>query len=388
MLTRRHGAGAKSQGPRVSDDPFTATSSPTTRHTGGTVTTATVYDEIVDTATSASVTTEGVVSVYASLDSAPPVLTNVTPSIASLDSATGQLTCISNGTAVVNVSIGSLILQTRTTIGFEGAATTSTPVGFASGSLAKHCYDWYIAAVAGKTANATTMDFIASGGARSGTTWLGALDTSCIITGASNGWHQGALVAPRFAVVAQHVGSTSSYSCVANNGTTETRNTISSASLGNDKLLVCFDAPFTSVTPAKILPANFGTKYKPGQAARYGVPLVKWKRTTGVVGVGIGAGGYRFIYGGTGVGLSAIHPGAFTDWYVEWVSGDSGSPFGTVINGMFVFLGCAASGPGTNDDGGSFVSSDIAGLQSAMNSLVSGSSSTLNFIDLSGFNTY
>jgi hypothetical protein len=73
---------------------------------------------------------------------------------------------------------------------------------------------------------------------------------------------------------------------------------------------------------------------------------------------------------------------------MDWEGGDSGSPYGTIINGSFVFLGNAWTGPGTNDDGGSFLASNISGLTSAMNALVSGSSSTLSYADLSGFNTY
>jgi hypothetical protein len=341
---------------------------------------STVYDEAVSTVSSAGVITEGMVTTSASLEGVVPMRINLTPSVATLNTTTGQLTRVTSGTALVNVSIDKFVLQVSIPIGFDSTASTSTVVGFASGSLAKHCYDWFIAAVAGKTASDTTQNFL-SGSARSATIWANAVDLSCIITGAANGWQQGALIAPRFAVVASHVGVDTSYTCRDNSGNAVTRTVTGSTSLGSDRTLVCFASDFTGITPAKILPSTFANKYKPNQLLRQGVPVMKWKRMGAAWRVGIGVGN-----GGTG--LSHTRPAELTPWYMEWEGGDSGSPFGTVINGNFVFLGNAWTGPGTNDDGGSFIASNISGLVSAMDALVASSSSTLSYADLSGFNTY
>jgi hypothetical protein len=282
----------------------------------------------------------------------------------------------------VNAAFGKFVLQVRTAIDFVSFSPALIVTGFATGSLAKHCYDWFIAAVAGKTASDTTQNFL-SGSARSGTIWANSVDLSCIITGAANGWQQGALIAPRFAVVASHVGVDTSYTCHDNSGNAVTRSVTGSTSLGSDLTLVCFASDFTDITPAKILPSSFANKYKPApaQKLRQGVPVMKWKRVgaSWKVGMGVGDGG---------TWLSYTRPAELTSWYMEWVGGDSGSPFGTVINGNFVFLGNAWTGPGTNDDGGSFLASNISGLVSAMDALVASSSSTLSYADLSSFNTY
>ncbi len=384
MIVRRHStSGVVSRGPRESDYPFTIVVTPTTRSTGGSSSHSTVYDEIVATVTGANVTTEGTVTTAASLDEMVGTYINLTPEVATLNTTTtGALTRVTDGTANIAFQMGTYRRQVSTPISLVGGGTVTTPTGsFATGSLAKHCYDWFTAAVAGKTANSTTMNFLAGDGSRSAVTWVGALDTSCIITGATNGWQQGALIAPRFAVVASHVGVDTTYTCRDNSGNEVMRTVTGSTSLGLDRTLVCFDSSFTGITPAKLLPANFGNKYKPSQYLRQGVPLIKWKRNAAAWQIGLGIGN-------AGTGLSYTRPVAFTDWYVEWIGGDSGSPYGTVINESFVLLGNAWTGPGADDDGGSFIASNISGLTAAMEALVSGSSSTLSYADLSGFNTY
>ena len=372
-------SGVKSRGYKDTDIIFSLSTTPTTRVTSGSSVSSTLFDENVESYTSAGTVTEGIISVSALLGVGID-WTNVTPSIATFDPVTRQLTRVSSGTALVNAKVQGRIKQVATPISSTGSTSTAIFTGFVSGSLAKHCYDWFISAVAGKTASDTTQNFL-SGSARSGTIWANAVDLSCIITGAANGWQQGALIAPRFAVVASHVGVDTSYTCRDNSGNAVTRTVTGSTSLGGDLTLVCFASNFTGITPAKILPSSFGNKYKPNQTLRQGVPVMKWKRMGAAWKVGIGVGD-------SSTGLSFTRPTELVSWYMEWEGGDSGSPYGTVINGNFVFLGNAWTGPGTNDDGGSFLASNISGLTAAMDALVASTSSTLSYADLSGFNTY
>jgi len=382
MITRRFNTtGITSRSFVEGEILFDVASTQTTRVTSGNSSAVTVDDEVLERYTSAGTVTEGVVSASV-LIGQEVVFTNLTPSIATLDASTKQLTRVASGTSLVNVKTQGRIKQIATPISTTASTSADVFSSFATGSLAKHCYDWFLAAVNGKTASSTTLDFLDGSGARSSTIWGNAVDLSSIITAHSGGWQQGALIAPRFALVATHVGASigQTYTCRNAAGVAVTRTVTGVTDLGSDRLLVCFDSDFTGITPAKLLPSTYSNKYKPGQYLRQGVPVMKWSRVGGFqVGIGVGNGQ---------TGLSYARPAEFTSWYMEWEGGDSGSPYGTVINGQFVLLGNAWTGPGTNDDGGSFISNGITALEAAMNAHVGGSSSTLSYADLSTFTTF
>lgn len=371
-------AGITSRGYRDSDMLFELTSTPTQRVTAsGGSSVVTSYDESVTRYTSATTITEGIIDVAAPIGYGIE-WTNLTPGIATFNETTRQLTRVSSGTSKLNAKIKGRIKQVTTPISSTSPTTTDIPLGFANGTLAENSYTQVYDMVEGEAASSATQNFLNEDGTRNASIWASNIDLSCIITAHSGGWQQGCVIAPRFAIMATHVGTSAgqTYTCRTNAGVAVTRTVVAAADLGGDLLLVQFDSDFTDITPAKILPANFATYYKPNQKIRKSVPVLKWKRVGGMkLGIGIGNGS---------TGVSYTRPAEFADWYIEWQGGDSGSPVGQIINGDFTFLGNAWTGPGLNDDGSSFLADKHSQLVTAMNTMVSGSSSTLTYPDMEG----
>ena len=334
----------------------------------GTTTPGTDRDRTIETTTSATVANEAYVYLDATLEQTA-ILTNETPEIATLDGV--QLTRVSDGTASVLVSDGSGWARRLTApISQVGGQAVTIDTGWTAGSFAKNVIDWFESAVAGKTATSTTMSLPTSGG-KNTNLWTGSLDLSCLVLGNSRtAWPQGALIADRVVCYASHVGMQAGDVLTFrrhDTGALVTRTVNAVAHLGDDLSLARLDsAPGTGVTPAKLLPADMSAYWQIqyGNSLRPGVPVLKVKRIGGLR-VGIGITQWRGATP-TSIGVSGPRPAELADWYVEWVGGDSGSVIGTVTTGAFVFLGNAWTGPGSGDDGASYIHSKYTQLDAQL----------------------
>lgn len=376
--------GITSRGPLVSDDPFTVALDPVSRVATPGSAPATEFDyqwtSLSDTVVQEA---QGVVSG-----------TSTTPEWSVVGPATvasnGRVTATSYSSDIaVNVKVGRIKKRAGSFVSTVSGGAYSGWTGWTSGTLAHHIDSAIKAAVAGKTPSPTTMN-VAPGDVRNTSLWV-PWDISALHCPVGARWHQGAMIHPRFSILCHHwpwvvanvVGST--HALITNGNVVQTRTVTAGVALGNDQMLVMFDSPFTDITPIAIPPANWQNKFRAGSTvASSRLPVIKGKREFGgSQGFQLGLG---FLSFGTGVS-NTDRPSELAPWYLEWVNGDSGSFIGVPVNGELVFLGKAWTGVGVNDDGMGALVGMPAAIQSAMETLLPGSSAALRFPDISAFPT-
>ena len=350
----------------------------------GTSNLVTVYDEILTRSEAATVDTEAVVTTSVVLGN-DLSFENLTPNIATLNQATRRLTRVSDGTASVIAISNGLRKRVNPLMYRSIGVTADTHTDFVVGSLAKHIKDAVMGMVNGKVAGDATQLRTVDGVANP-SLFTNPLDLSCLPIDISDGsWVQGCLISPRHVLVAKHVGSAASRSFRRTDGSIVTRN-VSAVTLpvpsSVDNLIETLESDVEGVSPARVLPENYVTKFKPqGNPSPSGytpknVPLIKCNRNGGLrVGLAVG---------GEGVSVGSPRPSWMEPWFVEWFGGSSGSPCGYPINGMFTFIGNAWMGSGYNDDAISCLNPDRV----AIANLLAITGHSLTYADLSGFPTY
>jgi hypothetical protein len=366
----------------VSDDPFTVALNPVSRVVTPGFAPATDFDSQYASFTDTVVQeVQGVVSG-----------TSTTPEWSVVGPATiasnGRVTATSYSSNItVNVQVGRIKKRAGTFVSTVSGGVYSELTGWTPGTLAHHIDAAIKAAVAGKTPSPTTMN-VAPSDIRNTSLWV-PWDVSAIHCPVGARWHQGAMIHPRFSVLCHHwpwvvanvVGST--HALITNGNVVQTRTVTAGVDLGGDQMLVMFDSPFTDITPIAIPPANWSDKFRAGSTvASSRLPVVKGKREFGgSQGFQLGLG---FLNSGLGVSNTA-RPSELAPWYLEWVSGDSGSFVGVPVNGELVLLGKGWTGGGVNDDGMGTLVGKTGAIQSAMETLLPGSSSALRFPNISAF---
>jgi hypothetical protein len=315
------------------------------------------------------------------------IVTNETPGVATLDSAL-RATRVSDGTA-------SVILQTTKTkrritypVTQQGGQSTSTFSGdFVAGSLAKHLLDDITARIAGKTAPtfgsvasftpvtaSTTICDMFVGGVRNTGAWWGSVDLTSIAVDFTNG----VLVTPRDMIFAAHFGANNPTFINAAgqsfNYTIASTTTIVNPAYpgGTDILVAKLNADVdASITPAKTLPANWATKLPNG--------------TRGYVSVYSNQDRRLLIRDTTYTDLPwSMQPSSDATratWQHGVRGGDSGSPFGIFVNGVFVVIGTFWFA-----GGGYQIADNITAINAAITA--HGSPYALSAVNLSGFNSY
>jgi hypothetical protein len=291
---------------------------------------------------------------------------------------------VSPGIANLTLATPTRSVTLRMQIETVEAHGPSMVLGFVPGSLIHHIHNTMESLVVNKTAGLTTQKFLNADGTRNQSLWTDSVDLSSIVIGNSENWIQGALVTPLHLIVARHVGTnvgaTYSFRRADNIGTV-TRAVASTLDLGGDILLVTLDAPITfandGVRFAKVFPINIPSYWRPFSGSwRDQLPVLKCRTNDGGHRLGLSMSHNTFV--------SRPRPAWMEPWYVDWTSGDSGSVVGTVINGEFVFIGNAWTGPNYNDDGTSSVWNQRNQIEAAL----AGSGYSLTDVDLSGFPTY
>lgn len=357
--------------------------------------------------------------------STPPSFRALDPAIATVDSA-GQITGVTNGTARIACKLGGIELAYSHQVVTSGTVQIVSVTGYETGSLGKHIQDAIATLISGKTAQGATLGL---GGVQNRWTaatygvgapaytsnagfFAASYDFSSVSVATTRGgnWFgfPVVLVSARHVVAAYHVapsvGDTVIFRTVA--GAFETRTILSSKIKTDftgvqDAWVGLLSSAITTITPAKVLPANWinwiaGT---PITANRDLPMLCKTVHapdaivddgTTSASGPSSDRVTIRSATctsGNVGQTRPPLDAGV-SAWGCRVSSGDSGGPCFMPINGALVLVGQYYG----VDALGNCPTLYLTQLQAAMDTLKNAASDAtaypLTQADLSGFNAY
>ena len=366
--------------------PITTTTNP------GSTTQQTVQDRVVDVTTCDTVDTTARIEA-SSFVGRRVVLANTTPAVATLN-ADGTLTWVANGTCRVVASIqgaGSALVSAP--VSRATAASTESLVNLAAGSLARHIRDATLALVAGKTANDASRLLFSAYDQAAGTytrsvthilAGLGLTGISCAyatpgtVDAEPNGRKVGVLVSPRHFITANHYPPNESLTFAGSDGLAVTRAISGYQVISGTDIAVgvlASDVPAT-ITPHKVLPANYLTKLPSELKYAHSLPLVSLN--------------YAYtqpfkidIMGSllaTDIYVGRATQAEFSDW-TRATNASSSHPAFWPINGELVLAGAQWTTSST-----SHIAAKYSQINAAMTTL--GGGHQLTAVDLSAFTSY
>lgn len=201
----------------------------------------------------------------------------------------------------------------------------------------------------------------------------------------------GCLVAPDIIIEANHAFGTGIYYFVDTSGTLVTSSYSQSVAIGSsyqgDLLVTQLTPPLTaSVVPALVM-----------DKTAYSGSLVKIQ--SGSIAsnkiLSVYSNQYKQLFVGriaqmdfrtTITGSQNPSESVLFNWYEPIVGGDSGSPFGVIVNGKFVVLGTWYGSDFTGSSTGPSAGNHISAINSTITNF--GSTSSLSPVNLSGFRNY
>ena len=378
----------------------------------------TTGDVVFNSYTSSTVNTLSDIRVRAPLDGALPIATtfsNTTPGVCTFDAA-GTSTYVGNGTAICNVTCGTIGTRRVTfSVSQADSTTTQTFANFVSGSMGADLVsgtlglNTLLASATppgpGSTTQSlyTTFDTSNWVFVRNTAIFTGSIDLSCIPAATNEplipAKRLGCLVTPQHLICAHHntagIG-TVFYFCDMDNNVYPATVTAQAqipypappfpVGSYSDIEVLTFSAPLPSnVKPAKVLPSTYATHMAslPSEGLNgFGYPCIQFGQTESIA------------VGDVTASLSPSNVGPIPSWYVskssdvtrsQWysvpITGDSGSACLMLVNGQAALLGTWYSSNLQNQayfDG-------VADYITAINTAIAGSGYTLTAVNLSGY---
>ena len=339
---------------------------------------------------------------------APVTFSSLTPEIATIDSGGGYVQRVASGTTLINAETYHLTKQIFLHLSRTNSVMTSSFLDYVDGSLAKHCCDSIGALIAGYTQSTVTAaqpiyttlpwgpDDTGAVYVRNPNCWLNSIvnQLTCMSPWNSLQGHNraGTLISPRHVAFAQHyyvpAGYTMRFVNTSNQVFTYTvtgnRTIYYNETLNTDINIGCLDRDVdSSISFTKVLPANWSA-YLPTltTTATSHFPMITTNQYKQCAISDVGSVNY---YDTTQGSLYGMRP---TDtqrklFYLDIISGDSGSPAFLFINNQLVMVTAWTWG---GAGGGPFYGTFVSKINDAMTSL--GGGYQLTPVDLSGFNTY
>lgn len=391
------------RGPTAADYDFTLTStSSQTYISGGSTTTNTVNDAVIQTYTGATYDNSYLLNVTpVNGFSVFPVYTSLDPGVATVDQ-NGVISRVSDGTVRVNVASGNYFLTKR----FSGDVSRTT-------ELSVMTFLNYVTGSAGLDVSTETDALIASKSFSTTTTYLYSFESS---TGASYTYNPNNIltsaginvtaISPlnsRFGIRANavavtqqdilrathfggdggtgFVGTVVTFVCADNSVYTRTitaGRVIGTTDIEIDHLDTALPG---CITPVKLLPENYLT-YFPSVSNTVRLPVVAF-----VQGAFNGTHNRKQMFIGELSQLTSatrINQPLSTprlNWFITVLDGDSSNPVFMIVNGRLNLLNTWQS-----SSGGPFTTSNITGINSALSSM--SSAYRIATSSLAGFNTY
>jgi hypothetical protein len=327
--------------------------------------------------------------------SSPVDFTSVTPSVVSVDKVTGVPTYISDGAAQVNATVSG-----RTKGVVSNVSHTDNQLsfyGYSPGTVAYAVNAGPNTDIVGKSPSTTTQNIYLSTNdsnktyVRNTSILTGSLDLTAIpvYNSADGTSFAGILVAPDVILMANHMplpnGTTVYF--VDNNNVTSSRTITSGVEASTSDIYVArLNSPVaTGISFAKVPPSNFWTNFfSPSfyatTSATFQLPFLVTNQFRS-----IGIDNFLNVFPSYVALLNQSTPSYISYlWGYAVISGDSGSPVFTSINGQLVTIGTWWQ------NGIYYSTSNIANYYNDTNSAITslGSSYQLTPVDLSGFPSY
>lgn len=346
-----------------------------------------------------------------------PIYVSQDTGIATVDN-NGNVTWVSNGTARINATVDWLTRRISVPVSQGSSPTITTLTGYATSSLAKSDSDAIDTMITNAGATTTSLRVYSTENDTSGiyvrntSNFLTAagVDQTCVAVWNSNGGKQqgGTLITPRHIALAAHFeyGASTTVRFVDNSNNTVTATVLTGGNVPGTDIWVdvlTADVP-SSITPCKILPANYAT-YLPSIAQTATIPGIgflgggnttspvdshPFKLTT-VRDLFIATSTGGLFFEPAGGQFSFIFPNLLSTttrdkfYFDNVISGDSGNPAFLVVNNALSyvtswFLGGGGFGPSYPDN--------ITGINSLITSLGNSGGYQVSTTSLAGFNTY